>query len=177
MVKLATWQKVTGYCVVTLLIASFYWVWAIVNTVRGNIGFDLGAVSFASAMLSSTIGLVSVYSSPATGLRGGHFWSLCIAHLFIVGNYVQGIVLGARGERGGHKYASYCAVAGSLWLLTGLLFAYLARRWWLEASVTALSSCLHTSLPVHSRASEAEVTKLSSSGSSPYRAGLLSVES
>jgi hypothetical protein len=78
------------FSISVLLFSSFFWVWALVNTIRTN--FDLGVVSFFTVMCTSSYGirLATTQIEPTLLLK-----SLTMSsHLFVALNYLLGSILG-----------------------------------------------------------------------------------
>lgn len=122
-------QQVILYCALTAVASLAYWAWAVANTLEGSIGFDLGSVSFMTAFISSAVGLASTQRRSSLQLRRYHFCMLVVSHVFVIGNYMQGVALGLDGKRGKTRYAVFCMIAATIWAIALLWFGNIARRW------------------------------------------------
>ena len=114
-------QALRKYAVVVLMTSVFFWVWAVINTVGMDSGFDLGVASFLTAALSSALLLYQV--KPEQDPPG-----LCTvfvvftSNLFVSVNYVLGVLFGLQiAEPPLVGFATYCGVFAVLWLITAAL--------------------------------------------------------
>jgi hypothetical protein len=101
------------FSIAVFIFASFFWVWALLNTIRTN--FDFGVVSFLAVMCTSSYGirLTAAQGEASPSLLAK---SLTIgSHILVALNYLLGSVLGFfELERPG--FGVYCAVFVVLWL-------------------------------------------------------------
>jgi hypothetical protein len=102
------------FSIAVLILSSFFWVWALINTITGD--FDFGVVSFLLVMCTSSYGIR--LATTAQGEQPSLLLakSLTIgSHLLVALNYLLGSVLGfAELDRPG--FGAYCAVFVVVWV-------------------------------------------------------------
>ena len=115
-----------AYALSLLLFASFFWLWAVKNTVGMETGqFDLGILSFATVMLTSSylLGLANHHKLPSSMLTKILVLS---SQIFVALNYAIGCYLGfAALDRPG--FGLYCGIFTILWSGIGITSAKILK--------------------------------------------------
>jgi len=103
-----------SFSLLLLLFASFFWAWALKNTVEMDApNADLGVLSFLTVMLTSTY-MLGVESSPRSSVSGLTAGLATASHVFVALNYALGCYLGfAVLDRPG--FGAYCGIFTVLW--------------------------------------------------------------
>ena len=110
-----------------LLLATVFWAWAVKNTVERM--FDLGVLSFASVMLTSSYLLVRAVQHPTISLSTLTNSLAMASHGFVALNYAGGAYLGfASLDRPG--FGAYCTIFTALWIGIGLWGAKIMDVQW-----------------------------------------------
>jgi hypothetical protein len=111
-------DQVRRFCIILMIVALFFWSWALKNTVAITDGhnFDLGIVSFGTVLLTSSyvLGMVNGGTVPAKKSVGGVLFLL--APVFVAINYVLGAILGF-GMLQRPIFGIYCVIFVILWLI------------------------------------------------------------
>ncbi|VEU33537.1 unnamed protein product [Pseudo-nitzschia multistriata] len=121
-------QQLRLFAVLTSAVALFFWVWAILNTIRN--GFDLGIVSFLTVMITGTY-LFFLAHTRSVNLRGSYILiSVVASHTFVALNYMIGVVFALVFMSPARKgYAIYCAVFTVLWAASAGLGGWLLKQY------------------------------------------------
>jgi len=111
-------RQVQAYCVLSFLVACFFFVWAAINTASS---FDLGVISFPTVMVSSLAGLLL----PET------FYLVLtpVGHAYVVMNYF----LGAYSDPNANGFQIYCWLFTYIWGVAGVYSTLIAWRAWKAA--------------------------------------------
>ena len=112
---------------------GIFWIWAIINCIRFQT-FDLGDLSFLTAMIAGALGQVSIrqvnlsnytdHTGKGLPYAKYHFICTIAAHFFVAVNYLLGSIYGPT-----EGYQVYCVSFSMIWVLTGLLFGNWSLQW------------------------------------------------
>lgn len=103
--------KARNFFIATFFFALFFWAWALKNTVENE--FDLGVVSFATVLVSSSYMMGALTSGSLTAGKSVKTATTC-THIFVALNYALGAAAGFAivGRIG---FGIYCTVFTALW--------------------------------------------------------------
>ena len=104
------------FAIVSLLLATAFWIWAIVNVVRWGL-FDLGTVSFFTVIVTSSILL---YSKQDPSRKRSTAYLTVLSHAFVSLNYVLGAYV-AFAIMFSPLSAIYCIVFTLYWALSAIV--------------------------------------------------------
>lgn len=114
-------RKQRIFAFVILCASLFFWVWAILNTVKMETGYDLGIVSFLSTAISSAYllwrtrpGIIPIGKCAQV--------LVLLTHLFVAANYAIGTMFAFKWlEPVKVGFGIYCAIFIVVWLVVGVI--------------------------------------------------------
>ena len=97
-----------------LAISTFFWLWALKNTMEMSSGVDLGIVSFLSVMISSTYLLCR---NPEKPLSKFGIYGILSTYILVSANYALGFWFGLHiDDTILYGFSAYCFIFTFLWL-------------------------------------------------------------
>lgn len=118
------------------LCATYFWVWALLNTLRSH--FDAGVVSFVFPLMASASVLIyQPESNMQVGILKRQRWVFALSAAVPAANYVLGMVIALHADAPVVTLVCYMAAGIAWWLSFGIAGACLAHRqliWLIEGS-------------------------------------------
>ncbi|KAF4666649.1 hypothetical protein FOZ61_009448 [Perkinsus olseni] len=117
-------SKLRRYSTIIIPVGIFFWAWALLNVLSGEVPFDLGLVSFALIILTGVVGAAG--DQQWTHQKARRYRLLIyLSHGFLSFNYLLGVIIG-RSRLG---FAIYCAAFTVIWCVLMIVVGRMAREY------------------------------------------------
>ena len=126
-------RKMIYHCIGFQIIFSLiFWVWAMINTLVRDQGFDIGIATFPIPVIGGIFGLLSVYSRTSINnklkLMIFHFIFMLCGNTALLIEYTMG-AFDYWGTDESTEYMIYCCIFAWLYAIALILFTYWSWQW------------------------------------------------
>eukprot|EP01084_Bolivina_argentea_P027248 50661_1 len=126
-------EKIQYCSIIQVIVSLIFWIWALLNVLRGTNNFDSGCVLFVLSLVSGMFGFASMNLSPSSpqkkkrrALSFAHLnlgMTICSHILIALSYFGAAIMIRVTG------FQIYCVISGILWSIALIPFTIWQVQW------------------------------------------------